>query len=240
MNTLSPDDTLGDLVTSHPVLAGTLDELGLDFCCGGDRTLGDATAAAGLDVDDVIPRLEIALAGPVPDLAWTTMGMSDLVDHLERTHHAYLHRELPRLDALADKVRDVHAARHPELHHVRRLVAELRAELEPHLLREERVLFPLVRQLADATVLPDFACGTLRNPVSVLLAEHDAAGDLLEEIRDAAGRFVAPDDGCASYRALYAGLAELEADTHLHVHKENNLLFPAVLAAEHALEIATP
>ncbi len=110
--------------------------------------------------------------------------------------------------------------------------ALLRADLEPHLAKEERMLFPMIRELVSSPVPPRFHCGSLRNPISVMLAEHDRAGDLLAGLRSLTSGFEVPDDGCASYRALYDGLAELEADTHLHVHKENNLLFPAVVAME--------
>lgn len=163
---------------------------------------------------------------------WATFGPAELVDHLQATHHAYLHDELPRLTALADKVAQVHGGRHPELLDVQRLYGELRDDLEPHLAKEEQVLFPMIRELAAADTAPTFHCGTLRNPISVMLREHDRAGELLERLRAVTDGFVIPDGACANYTALYTGLEALEADTHLHVHKENNLLFPAVIALE--------
>ena len=102
-------------------------------------------------------------------------------------------------------------------------------------MKEERVLFPMIRELADTTETPGFHCGTLRNPIAVMSSEHDRAGELLARLRSLTDAYTVPDDGCASYQLLYAGLAELEADTHLHVHKENNLLFPKAIAAEAAL-----
>ncbi len=234
MHTIDPNDTLADLVTANPELAVHLDRLGLDYCCGGRRRLADAVEAAGLDSDEVLRALADAEPTPHAD-DWPTMSPALLVDHIESTHHAYLREALPRLSALADKVAEVHGERHPELPEVARLVVELRADLEPHLLKEERVLFPMVRELDGATVAPEFHCGTLANPIRVMSMEHDAAGDLLARLRKVTGEYAVPADGCASYTALYAGLAELEADTHLHVHKENNVLFPTVLADEAAL-----
>jgi regulator of cell morphogenesis and NO signaling len=234
MPTIDLNDTLADLVTANPGLAIHLDRLGLDYCCGGRRRLAEAVDAAGLDAGEVLD----ALTGvePAPDADdWSTMSPAALADHLESTHHAYLRVALPRLCALADKVASVHGERHPELSEVARLVVELRADLEPHLLKEERVLFPMIRELDGATVAPEFHCGTLANPIRVMSQEHDAAGELLALLRATTGNHAVPADGCASYAALYAGLAELEADTHLHVHKENNVLFPAVLADEAAL-----
>jgi regulator of cell morphogenesis and NO signaling len=160
------------------------------------------------------------------------MSPTELVDHLEATHHAYLRDALPRAAALADKVASVHAERHPELAVISGLVAELRAELEPHLTKEERILFPMLRELGAATQTPQIHCGSLANPIRVMAFEHDTAGDVLARLRAATSGYSVPDDGCASYQALYVTLAELEADTHLHVHKENNVLFPAVLDAE--------
>lgn len=178
----------------------------------------------------------LASAGVAPEsVDWAAMTPAALVDHLESTHHAYLRDALRRLGALVDKVAAVHGERHPELGGVRSVFAELRADLEPHLVKEEQILFPMIRELAAATAAPTFHCGSLANPIRVMLGEHDTAGDLLARLRTLTGGYAVPDDGCASYRALYGGLAELEADTHLHVHKENNVLFPAVLATERTL-----
>jgi regulator of cell morphogenesis and NO signaling len=165
------------------------------------------------------------------------MGPAELVDHIESTHHRYLHEELPRLAALTQKVVGVHGGRHPELREVEATYAELQADLEPHLMKEERVLFPMIRELAESRTLPSFHCGSISNPISMMLLEHDRAGELLAALRELTDGYQPPADGCASYRALYTGLEELEADTHLHVHKENNILFPAVVALEDELSV---
>jgi regulator of cell morphogenesis and NO signaling len=163
-----------------------------------------------------------------PEPAWD--GIGGLVDHIEATHHAYLHGALPRLVALADKVAGVHGAVHPELTTVAALMHEIKVDLEPHLLKEERVLFPMIRELETAVASPTFHCGSLSNPIRAMLSEHDAVGGLLTQLRASSDGYRVPDGGCASYQALYAGLVELEADTHLHIHKENNVLFPAAIA----------
>ncbi len=233
---IDPTSTLGELVNATPALAAHLDQLGMDFCCGGHRSLVEAVAAAGLDLDEVLAVLAAVSSEPDPaTVAWVEMSPVELVDHLETTHHRYLSDTLPRVGALVDKVAAVHGDRHPELVMVRSLFAELRADLEPHLVKEERVLFPMIRELATAALAPRFHCGTLANPIRVMLTEHDTVGDLLARLRAATANYSVPANGCASYHALYAALAEIEADTHLHVHKENNLLFPAVLATEAAL-----
>jgi regulator of cell morphogenesis and NO signaling len=234
MSAIDTSMTLGSIVTANPSLARELERRRLDYCCGGSRTLAEACAAEGLDAAAVAANLSRA-SEPPESAPWSTMDMRELVDHIEGTHHHYLWEELPRLDALLEKVDGVHGARHPELGTVRDLFAALRADLEPHLAKEERVLFPMIRELAVATTRPTFHCGDLRNPISVMMREHDAAGAILERMRAATNDYRVPDDGCTSYRTCFDGLSALEADTHLHVHKENNLLFPMVVHREEAL-----
>lgn len=231
MVTIDAAMTLAEAVNARPELARELERRGLDYCRGGSRTLGEACALAGLDAEATVAELA-AVPHVSGSAAWTTMAADVLVDHLEATHHRYLRDELPRIAALVDKIVTVHGARHPELAGIASCYARVRADLEPHLLKEERVLFPMIRELTASAVVPSFHCGTLRNPISVMLAEHDAVGGLLAELRRLTDGFTPPPDGCASYAACFAALAELEADTHLHIHKENNVLFPLVVRLE--------
>lgn len=219
--------SLGDLVAERPSRARVLERLGLDYCCHGDRSLADASSSSGLDAGRVAEAL--AAVEDDGDAHAERLGPVPLVDHLLATHHAYLHEELPLIDALAAKVRDVHGGRHPELAEVARLVTALRHDLEPHLAKEEQVLFPAIRRLAEGPVELPF--GSIANPIRVMAVEHEGAGELLAELRAATSGYVVPDDGCASYRSLYGRLEALEADTFRHIHLENNVLFPAVLGA---------
>jgi iron-sulfur cluster repair di-iron protein len=134
-------------------------------------------------------------------------------------------KELPRLAALTDKVVGVHGTHHPELHSVKVTFTALRDDLEPHLMKEEQVLFPMIRDLADATTAPTFHCGSVANPIRMMLLEHDRAGELLAELRDITNEFQSPEDGCASYHALYGGLAEM-GPTPTSTSTKNNVLFP--------------
>ncbi len=219
--------TLGDLVSHNPAAARVLDSLGLDYCCHGDRPLDVACAEAGLDADEVarsvadLPRVD-------GDASWTGLDPAALADHIVANHHAYLHEELPAVELLAAKVESVHGERHPELAAVTRLVRELRADLEPHLMKEERVLFPAIRALTRDHQT-QFPFGTVANPIRMMMLEHDTCGELLVELRAATGGFAVPADGCASYRSLYERLDALELDTHIHIHKENHVLFPAAI-----------
>ncbi|MBK8334976.1 MAG: iron-sulfur cluster repair di-iron protein [Acidimicrobiaceae bacterium] len=227
---ITPDLLLADIVDLVPGAPRVLEPHGLDYCCGGQQTLLVACERAHLDPAVVIADLNSMDPGPVPN--WVPMSPALLVDHIETTHHAYLHAEIPRLEALADKVAGVHASRHPELVELHQLCVALRQDLEPHMAKEEQMLFPMIRELSTATSPPSFHCGSVANPISMMMREHEHTGSILGTMRHLTDGYRVPDDACASYRALYEGLAALEADTHLHIHKENNALFPAVIELE--------
>lgn len=233
---ITPDLLLADIVDLVPGAPRVLEPHGLDYCCGGQQTLLVACERAHLDPAVVIAELNSMDPGPVPN--WVPMSPALLVDHIETTHHAYLHAEIPRLEALADKVAGVHASRHPELVELHQLCVALRQDLEPHMAKEEQMLFPMIRELSTATSPPSFHCGSVANPISMMMREHEQTGSILEALRSQTDGYHAPDDACASYRALYEALDALEADTHLHIHKENNVLFPAVLELEKHWEAA--
>jgi len=222
------NETLADVVAADASRARTLDRLGLDYCCGGDETLDHACARAGLDAVEVIAQLDTAAVGENHNCAG--MSAAELVRHLVHVHHTYLHAELLDLDRVAQKVLNEHGTRHPELSEVRALVGALRDDLEPHMLKEERVLFPAILQLLDGPA--QFPFGSITNPIQMMGLEHDHAGALLSRLRTTTFDYAVPDDACATYRTLYERLTELEHDTHLHVFEENHLLFPRAAALE--------
>ncbi len=212
---------------------GIFEEFNIDFCCGGNHTLAEACAEKGIDPEAVLKRLT-AIVPESEAVAAVAEGMdgslSEAVDHLMQTHHTYLKENLPRLAELLDKVIQAHAANHPELNTVRELFVELRADLEPHLMKEEQVLFPMIKQLESSGGTTELHCGTLENPIRVMQAEHERVLTLFEKIRATTRNFMMPEDGCESYRLLLTGMDELEIDTLLHIQKENEILFPQVLA----------
>lgn len=225
---IDPGHSLGELVAAQPGRARVLERLGLDYCCGGSATLQDACSAAGVDLDTAVTALADAPADQeVPDAAaLAAMTLTDLSAHIVRTHHGYLWEEMPRMSALVEKVATVHGERHPELAQLRATYEELRAELEPHLTKEEHVLFPSIGAIEAGHEPPT----TPEQPIGELMSEHDRAGELLAELRVISGGYTTPADGCASYEAMMRGLEQLEHDTHVHIHLENNVLFPRTLA----------
>lgn len=233
--TLTTSTTLAEVVSTYPALTRELERIGLDYCCGGKRSLEQACRQQNLDPEGVLAELTSQPLAAEPAPEWQNLPLAEMADHLEATHHRYLKQELPRLAELATKVSRTHGATHPELNEVAAVVTEIRADLEPHLRKEEEVLFPMVRTIGSASNRPSFPCGSINNPIAVMEAEHAVVGGLLASLRELTDGYQAPADTCASTQALMAGLAQLEADTHLHVHKGNNHLFPAVAALEEGL-----
>jgi regulator of cell morphogenesis and NO signaling len=237
MTTLTLDKTVGQLVTEHPDRSRIFERLGIDYCCGGKRSLKDACERLNLDPSAVLRELESAdAAGSIEEETdWSTAPLGELVDHIVTTHHGYLREALPRLAYLAARVATVHGEAHPELRKLQRVYNAFQRELDQHMEKEERVLFPLCRELETARVLPEFHCGSVNLPILRMMVEHQDAGDALARMRELTNDFTPPADACNTYRAMLAGLAELERDMHQHVHKENNILFPRAAAAEAAL-----
>ena len=217
--------TLAELVAEVPARARAFDRLQLDYCCHGRRSLADACADAGHDPAAVVAALD-DLGAPAAGAFGGTL--TEMAETIVATHHRYLWDELPALDALAAKVVAAHGTRHAELAEVGRLVGALRADLEPHMRKEEMVLFPAVARIDVGE--HDFPFGTIANPVRMMTVEHERVGEVLAALREVTAGYAPPPDGCASYRSLYERLAALEADTHLHIHRENNVLFPAAVA----------
>ena len=227
---------IGQLVSERPARSRILDRYGLDYCCGGKRTVEDACRRKGIDPDSVLAELEALDAEGVPqDDPIAGMSMTELADHIEETHHAYLRSELPRLTRLVNKVTAVHGDAHEWLEETRTVFASLVAELEPHMMKEEEILFPMIREIEGAGSSRVFHCGTVENPIRVMEHEHDNAGRALERLRTLTKGFAIPEGACNSFRAMLDGLETLEADLHDHIHKENNVLF--VQAAQAATRV---
>lgn len=221
--------TVGQMVVERPQRSRVFDRLHIDYCCGGKRTLEEACAKRGLDLKAVIAELEAfdAEANTQPDAVRpANLTMTELADDIERTHHAYLREELPRLGDLVKKVSAVHGQAHPWLSGLTSVYAELVAELEPHMLKEEQILFPMIRELDQAATAPSFHCGSVGNPIRMMEMEHQNAGAALDRIREMTTDYEIPEGACNSFRAMLSGLEHLEADLHLHIHKENEILFP--------------
>lgn len=229
--------TVAELVVEHPERSRIFEKFGIDYCCGGKHPLADACRATGASPDAVVDALMESRQAQQSSIEtdWSTASLGELIDHIVTKHHAFLRTELPRLSQMGEKVARVHGDRFTWLPECHRTLEDLRAELEQHMMKEERVLFPIIKELEDATGEVSMHCGSLNAPISVMEHEHDNAGRALSTLRRLTSAFVPPEDACNTFRAWLHGLAELESDLHQHIHKENNVLFPRAQAMESRL-----
>lgn len=224
-----PDRTVGELVAERPNRSRVFQALRLDFCCQGGRTLREACAHRGWAVEEVIAALEAADADvPVGPVAPAGLPLAELIAHIVEAHHGFLRRELPRLHAMAKRVARVHGGHTPSLIEVLDVFRELFLELDAHMGKEEQILFPMIVALDRGEVTPM----PVEAPITQMVQEHDDAGDALERLRRLTGDYRPPAEACNTYRALFAGLEDLERDMHRHIHLENHVLFPRARALE--------
>lgn len=226
-----------DIVLGEPRTRPVFEDAGVDYCCGGGKSLGDACAAAGAPAEEILKRLREASAATGPeDANWVSAPLGELTRRIREKHHGYVREAIRRIRPLAEKVRAKHGESHAELAEIEQLFAEVAHEMSAHMQKEEMILFPYMEAMEQAakrgaTLDPPFF-RTVRNPIHMMMKEHDAAGDVVKRIRKASGEYTAPADGCVSYQALYRELHEFERDLHEHVHLENNILFPRALELE--------
>lgn len=228
--TITETTTVAEIASAIPSSVRVFQRHGIDFCCGGKIPLAVVCEQQGLSFADVIAAIEASAARPpVDDRDWTHESLDRLIAHIVDAYHNPLRTELPRLETMATRVLHVHGATASHLARLDAIVAELAEDLQTHMRKEEMVLFPAIR----ATELGRQGAMPIATPIGVMEHEHDRAGALLAELRTITGGYRAPDWACETYRALYHGLSEMEAQMHVHVHLENNILFPRALASVH-------
>jgi regulator of cell morphogenesis and NO signaling len=217
------DRTVGELVAEKPGRSRVFQELGVDFCCQGGRTLREACERKGLDVNEVLARFEQEDSSPTEVVDPESLSPEALIDYIVAVHHEFLRDELPRLHGMAQRVAQVHGGHTPSLRDVLVVFEGLFLELDSHMAKEEQILFPAIRSLAQGAggFFP------LDGPMACMMEEHADADAALEKLRGLTNGFQPPPDACNTYRALFAGLAELDQDLRRHIFLENEILFPA-------------
>jgi regulator of cell morphogenesis and NO signaling len=237
---LDTTKTVRDVAVENPAAIRVFENLKIDYCCGGDLPLVEACRNAGVSIGEVAELIKNAENGAAQTIGalpnFPAMSLAALADYIVRTHHKFTREENERITHLLEKVCAAHAANHPELFEIQKVFGALRLEIENHLLKEERMLFPYIAlmesSLAFGMPVPPAPFGTTQNPIKVMVREHGAAGEHLREIRNLSGEFAVPSDGCATYKSLYAALEAFERDLHQHIHLENNILFPRAVEME--------
>lgn len=229
--------TVAEIASTLPSSVRVFQRHGIDFCCGGRTPLASACEERGVAFSQIVDAIEASTHTPQSDPRdWNSAPLAALTDHIVATYHEPLRDELPRLESMAAKVSRVHGLKAPHLMRLAAIVTELSADLQLHMRKEELVLFPAIRTL-EAKAQSELRLFT---PISMMEHEHDHAGTLLSELRLITDDYVAPAWACETFRALYHGLSEFETEMHVHVHLENNILFPRALALDASLRPAAP
>jgi len=234
---LNDNTKVNEVALSSPGARHILENAGIDYCCGGGKSLQDACLHANVATEEILGQLRrnSERVGP-GETQWTSAPLDELTKHIRECHHQYVRDAIPRLRALLAKIREKHGSNHRELGEIERLFGDVAREMLMHMQKEEQILFPFIDSLERAAskggrVEPPFF-QTVRNPIYSMMKEHDSAGGLMRQIRAASSGYKAPADACTSYQATYQGLEEFEKDLHLHVHLENNILFPRAVDLE--------
>ncbi len=230
--------TLRSIALEHPATIPVFEHFQLDYCCGGNRPLDQACTEKCIAAEMVLAALHEAVDRQPAEEDLSGATTAELIGHIVGTHHALVRRELPRLQTMAEKVARKHGPIHPEATFIERNIEQLAEELLFHLNKEERILFPYIEQLEQSqkeNAAPPSACfGSVESPIRQMIAEHEGAAGLLQEMREATRGFTPWAGACPTTAGLYFGLKAFEHDLHRHVHLENNLLFPRAIALEQA------
>lgn len=229
MNTFNVNNKIGDIVIQFPRVAEIFKEYEIDFCCGGDRSLGVALKELNLSENEVLNRInnsydEYIRSVNTKETDWTNAPILDLVNHIVNRYHAYLYMNLPKISELTTKIYKVHGINHPELAEVHKLFHMLKMELEAHTIKEETIQYPAIEKYVKTKSESDLDKAI--EVIQVLNDEHVGAGSILKKLRKVTNNYTVPEDGCTTYYLAYEKLQELESDTFEHIHLENNILFP--------------
>ena len=233
---------IGEIVAQNYRSAQVFERYGLDFCCGGKKTISEACNAKGVNPDNVISELkEMNGVENSSSSHFNTWKLDFLIDYIVNNHHRYVDKMLPVIFMHSQKVAEKHGDNHNETRDIAELFISIKNELEVHMQKEERMLFPYIKHLlnmeqtGEEVPFPPF--GSVENPVRMMELEHDAAGKQMEQIKQLSSNYLPPEDACTTYKVLYQELKEFENDLHMHIHLENNILFPRAVELEKKLTV---
>lgn len=231
------DLTLKEIVTENYQTAAVFEKFSLDFCCRGGKSIDEACKEKGIDPQIVLAELSTIDSNKDQTAKSSSEWVPDvLIEHIIQKHHSYVTKMIPILYAHTQKVAAVHGANHPEVVEIAKHFETVAIELQQHMAKEEKMLFPYVESLYAAkkrnAVLPKPQFGSVKNPIQMMEAEHQNAGDEMYSIRALSNNYMPPDDACTTYRITFQELQDFEQDLHHHVHLENNILFPMAVTLE--------
>lgn len=226
MRIFNTTQTLGEIVAIMPKASEVFKAYKIDFCCGGNRSLEAAIKEQNLDEQEILSKLDAVYEATKKlknTVDFRNLSSSELIDYILNTHHSFAKQIVPSISEMTTKILRVHGSHHEELFQVHKLFHGLKTELEQHFIKEEEILFPLMKQYDTEPSKELF--DKIKKTMKETEDEHDGAGDILKELRKITKDYVVPDDGCATYELAYKQLQELESDLFEHIHLENNILF---------------
>lgn len=235
------EETVGAIVAENFKAAAIFQKYKIDFCCKGNIPLREACAASYANEAHVVKEIkEVLSQQEVAINDYNSWPLDLLADYIEKKHHRFVGAQIPVIKGFLAKIVEVHGSKHPELVQVKELFSQSADELSHHMMKEERILFPSVKEMiaADAAqqlYAPFF--GTIKNPVAVMMSEHENEGDRFREISRLTNGYTPPADACTTYRVAFESLKEFEKDLHTHIHLENNILFPKALEMEEKINL---
>ncbi len=239
METLHKDSQkqIGQFVAEDFRTASVFNQYGIDFCCKGDRTLEEVCQMKAIDTEEVLGKLmEIQFSNTQQSIDYKSWPLDLLTDYIEKKHHRYIEEKTPILRQFLDKLCKVHGGRHPELNKINELFNLSAGELAAHMKKEELILFPFIKKMVKAkiegSVIQSPKFGTVEDPIAMMKHEHDNEGERFRQIANLSNNYTPPTDACSTYEVTFAMLDEFEKDLHLHIHLENNILFPEAIKLE--------
>lgn len=229
--------TIGEYVAKDFRTAALFSKYGIDFCCKGNRTVDEVCEKKAVKPEDL--QIEIAAILNTKNdsrIDFNAWPLDLLADYIEKTHHRYVEEKTPTLLQFLDKLCKVHGESHPELFEINELFKGCAGELAQHMKKEELMLFPFIKKMVTASISDEIIAqphfGTVKNPIAMMMAEHEAEGDRFAKIVELTNNYTPPADACNTYKVTFAMLNEFEQDLHKHIHLENNILFPKAVALE--------
>jgi regulator of cell morphogenesis and NO signaling len=236
---ITKDSILGDVVKGNFKTAEIFESYGIDFCCGGARSIETACAGKNIDIIELLDKLEKANFNKNGNGLFDNLPLDELIDHIVNVHHSFVSKTIPIISTHSQKVLNAHGKNHPGIPEIYTIWVNVSEELSSHLMKEEKMLFPYIKNLVAAKRnlldLPFAPFGAVGNPISVMEKEHTSAGDAFTKIREITNDFTLPEDACATFSVFYEELKEFEKDLHMHIHLENNILHPKAIKLEYEL-----
>lgn len=239
---ITEEITIGEVVAKDYRTASVFESLGIDFCCKGDRTINEVCETRDIDTVDLISDINLVLTKNQKDnVDYNTWELDRLATHVEEKHHQYVEQQTPTIKGYLDQICEVHGKNHPELYEVKKLFGETAGELAMHMKREELMLFPFIKRMVKAAAknekITSSRLGTVEDSIQKMMEEHANEGERFEKINSITENYKLPADACGTYRVCFGYLKEFQEDLHLHIHLENNILFPKTIALEKRLKM---